>query len=122
MKTATIPNDSMTTTLMKVSAELSVALEDYERHLINQTATRMEYATKELYEKLIDHLGDVPENKLKGIREIITRGVLSAVNEVNTCTLIHERALGITSDKAPAETVKKSINRLQKHLLYWSEV
>lgn len=122
MKTATIPNDPMTTTLMEVSAELTLALEDYERHLIHQTAGRMSNVSIGLYDDLMVHLGPIPEEKERGVREIITRGVVAIATEANTCSLIHERALGMTGEQAPAEIVKKAIGKFQDQLVYWSDV
>ena len=122
MKTAAVPNDTMTTTLMKVTAELTLALEDYEQHLIHQTSARMGVVSTTIYDELIEHLGAIPEDKVKGIREIITRGVIGVASEINTCVLIHERALGMTNDQAPPEIAKKSIDVLQEHLIYWSDV
>lgn len=122
MKTATIPNDPMTTTLMEVSAELSLALEDYEQHLIHQTSNRMGIASVNLYDELVEHLGPISEDRVKGVREIITRGVVAVATEANTCSLIHERALGMTGEQAPAEIVKKAIGKFQDQLIYWSNV
>lgn len=122
MKTATIPNDPMTTTLMEVSAELTLALEEYERHLVHQTSCRMGIAGVNLYDELVEHLGPIPEDKVKGVREIITRGVVAVATEANTCALIHERTLGLTSEQAPAEIVKKAIAKFKDQLVYWSDV
>lgn len=122
MKVPTLPNDTMTNTLMTVSAELTLALEQYEEHLVHQTSSRMGSAALKLYDEIVAHLGEIPDDKDRGIREIITRGVVSVVTEANTCALIHERALGLTGEQAPAEIVKKSIGVLQDQLVYWSDV
>lgn len=107
---------------MEVSAELTVAFEAYENHLVNQTADRIGIIGYAMYDELMEHLETVPREKWKGIKQIIARNIVEAAKEANTAASIHERALGLTSETAPAEIVKKSIGNVQESLRYWSDV
>lgn len=117
MKTALIPNDDNTRELMKVSAVLSVALDEYEEHCRKSVNERVNALVDDAILKLQNPTS--PPNTTKLIRDLVAEAMTEVVIHVK----IHERALGLTAEQAPAENALKAIEDFNKYTKqYWDAV
>lgn len=117
MKTATVPNDPHTIALMKVSAELSVVLEAYENECISSLNARVETSVDKAISKMAD------PTQVPNVAKIIRDLVADVMTETATHIKIHERAMGMTAEQAPAENALRAVKVFEATTKqYWDAV
>lgn len=122
MKTATVPNDTMTNQLIDVTAELTVAYEQYEKHIVDHVSERLQDVALKLYSDLEVELGGIPTESQQRFRDCIKRRVLESATEATTFCEIQERSLGLHTPQAPNQVVKRGIEQATTALQYWGQV
>lgn len=123
MKTATVPCTPELTALMKVNAELSVALEQFEAHCQSAIRLRMDNAVIDAHEEVINHFPGLTDQQHKMLGHIIRSAVATAVEDVNAYMGIHERALGLVGEQAPYRITEKALTDYHDHTKqYWAIV
>lgn len=123
MKTATVPNSPELTTLMKLNAELSVVLEDYEVHCREQMVSGMLDATTNAVNVIKDKIPEITDDHVRLIRAVISEAVGKACESQASYVTIHEHTLGLTSGNAPGEQAKRAVNiYAHQSQVYWEQV
>lgn len=123
MKTATVPNSPEITTLMEVSAELTLSLEQYEKTCREGIVRSMHDSVAGAVDRAMTLNKDFTEKDLKLIEAVVADAVHQACDYQSRYIQIHERSLGLTAATAPAENAVVAVNTFaQQTATYWEQV
>lgn len=114
MKTAVVPNSPDLTSLMDVTAELSVSLECYENHFRKRYQVICEDNVEAAMESLAGAELNPPQMAL--VERTIQRAIHQTALDQATLIKCHEATLGHTSQGAPAEIALQGVDA------YWKQV
>lgn len=121
MKTASVPNDPMTQQLMEVSAELTLACDQFEKHIVDHASERLTKVVQQAFSDIKPMLDDIPGSEAT-LKKILWRSVMEGATETNTFNKIQEKAKGINGEFAPSVITDLAITQANVSLFEWSKV